>query len=90
MRYPASRFDSEPSSIAASRRELPSVNESAVLTEPFDVIVTLSDDSVHRIGEKAWRSSVPPEPYAVESLGRPTGYVVESYSSNRHPQPTCF
>ena len=51
-----------------------------VPTEPFDVVVTLSDDSGHRIGKKAWSdpNSTPPP------------YVVESYSSSKGQEPKCF
>lgn len=42
------------------------------IAEPFDVIVTLSDDAVYRIGKKGWNDPnskpAPPPPYRVETF----------------------
>ena len=46
------------------------------ISEPFDVIVTLSDDSVYRIGKNAWRD--------------PNSMRTQIMIVHRHPPPTCF
>jgi hypothetical protein len=49
---------------------------SPIPDEPFDVIVTLSDDSVHRLGKKVWK----------DPSSMPTPYMVYSHRQ----EPTCF